>query len=91
MSHLRAHSIRLAFALAAIYGALMGPIWLPILAISISSLRFRAWEALFIGLAIDLLWMPGEGVLSHIPLFTLFALAAVWGLEPLRKQLLLFS
>lgn len=68
-----------------------GPAWLSVIVMIMLSLRFRAWEVVLIGLATDLLWHPGPGILAPLPLFTIGAALLVWGLEPLRKQLLLTS
>jgi len=51
------------------------------------SLRFRAWEALLIAALLDVTWLPSDSFF-HIPFFTLIALLIVWGLEPLRLQIL---
>lgn len=56
------------------------------------SLRWRAWEVIVAGIFMDFLWSPS--VLSFIsadsiPFSTLIAMVLVFGLEPLRRQLLL--
>ena len=56
------------------------------------ALRFRATEALFIGLFTDMLWLApggveGLGSFPHVlPLYTIAAIIIVWGLEPLRLE-----
>lgn len=77
--------VRIALALAAALGLLIGPAWLSIGAAVVSSLFFRAWEMLPIGLLADFLWLPAR---SPIPLYTLGAIAIVWALEPLRREFL---
>lgn len=52
------------------------------------SLRYRAWEAPFMGLLIDFMWLPGGSMMMHVPFATLLALFIVWALEPLRSELL---
>lgn len=74
--------------LVGVAGVLLGPWWLPIAAGIMLSLRWRAWEVLFLGLGMDLLWLPGASLFAHVPLYTLGALMLVWGLEPLRRRLL---
>lgn len=44
------------------------------------------WEALFVGLCIDFLWLPASPF--PLPFFTIAALFLVWGLEPMRRELL---
>ncbi len=53
------------------------------------SLRHRAWEAILIGVLIDLTWLPSGNVIHALPIFTLLSLVIVWGFEPLRAQFLL--
>ena len=57
----------------------------PIVPMILLSMRFRAWEALFIGILTDFLYAPG----LHIPLYLFSSILIVWAFEPLRKELLL--
>jgi hypothetical protein len=50
------------------------------------SVRYRAIEVLFMGMLIDLLWLPYDSALFSLPLFTVFAIVLVWILEPLRLE-----
>jgi hypothetical protein len=79
--------VRIALALIGIIGALFAPWWLAVTCMVLLSLRFPAWEVPFIGLTIDLLWLPGDGF--HIPVFTLLGILLVWLASPLRRQFLL--
>lgn len=79
--------IRLLIAVVGFVGALFGIVWIPISCIVLLALRFRSWEALVLGLMIDLTWMPlGEGF--TLPIFTLGSIFIVWALEPLRLELI---
>lgn len=77
----------MAIVIAAFLSAVFALPWITFLALVLLALRFRAWEVPVIGLAMDFLWLPGSFMLP-LPLFTLAALVIVWGLEPLRSELL---
>jgi hypothetical protein len=77
----------LLFVLALISVFVMPP-WVFVILVSISALRYRAWEMLFLALMIDFAWLPEVSLLHSVPLFTLVALLLVWGLDPLRKEVL---
>lgn len=51
------------------------------------SLRYRAWEVLFLGLLTDFMWMP-EHVWYAVPYATILAILIVWLSEPLRSAFL---
>lgn len=81
--------IRIALAAAALVSVLFAPIWVSvILGIVLGSL-WEAWEVIILGLLIDLLYLPPEG-LWHIPMpATLLAIAFVWAMIPVRKRVFL--
>jgi hypothetical protein len=81
------HLARAGLAIAAVLGALFLPWWVPALCMTLSSLRFPAWEVPLIGLFMDFLWQPADHF--ALPLFTIFGIIIVWVTRPLRKQLLL--
>lgn len=81
-------SIRVIIAAVGCIGAVFAPPWVTLACIVLLSLRYRAWEVIVLGLAADLMWLPGGPSLSLFPLFTVLALILVWGLEPLRLQFL---
>lgn len=62
--------------------------WFTGLCIVLLALRYRAWEAILLGLFMDLMWLPSPYTLYTLPYFTLGSLVVVWGLEPLRRQFL---
>ena len=70
----------------ATFGALFGPWWLPIIAVILLSIRFRAWEVLCIGLVCDFLWLPSG---AYWPYLLFASIIIVWAFEPLRNELLL--
>ena len=77
---------RPTLVIVGIFAAIFAPPWVTILCMGLLAFRYPAWEVLFIGLLTDFLWMPG--LFSPMPIFTVSALILVWGLEPLRKELL---
>lgn len=79
------NSLRLGLAFFGLWAVVFGPPWLALVPIVLLSLRFRAWEALFLGLIMDFIWLPG----LHAPLYLFASIAIVWALEPLRQELLL--
>jgi len=89
------NSIRIILWIVGFVGAVFMAAWVPLIAMGLLALRWRAWEALVIGLWADFLWfapnrIEGLSDLSFfsLPLFTLSALVLVWGLEPLRREFL---
>lgn len=79
--------VRCALALTGFVAAVVATPWVVLIVMGLLALRWRAWEVLAIGLWMDLLWLPGI-FFSHLPLFTLAAIALVWGFEPLRREFL---
>lgn len=75
---------RIAIAALGFLSAVVLNTWIPALAIIALAVVWRAWEALLLGLAIDLLWSP----FGHMPFFTIGAIFIVWVLEPIRKEFL---
>lgn len=79
---------RVAVALIGFLSALFLPWYVPAICIFVLSIRFRAWEAIALGVFMDLLWLaPGSGF-HELPLFTAFAILVVWAFEPLRVEFL---
>lgn len=72
---------------AGFVGAIFFTPWVPLAAVILLSLRFRAYEAIALGLFMDLMWLPA-GFMSSVPWCTLIAFVIVFALEPLRVQLL---
>lgn len=80
--------MRILIGLVAVISTFVAPWWVPALCMLALSLRFPAWEAPFIGLLMDLLWLP-QGEHFMFPFFTLFGVIILWIARPLRRQLLL--
>lgn len=82
--------MRLVLVLIGFVSALVAPPWVPAICIVLLALRYRAWEAIILGLLIDLTWLPAvsDTPLSTLPLFTISSIFAVWAFEPLRSQFL---
>ena len=78
--------IRILVASAGILGAFFAPWWVPLICMIALALRYPAWEVLFIGLVMDLLWLPGSGF--EIPFFLVGGIVLVWICAPLRNQFL---
>jgi hypothetical protein len=81
-------SARIGLFLVGLLGAVFLSPWIPALAILLLALRFRAWEAVVLGLCVDMLWLAPNSGFHGLPLFTIAAITVVWGLEPLRSQFL---
>ena len=96
-------SIRIFLFIAASAAATLLPPWITLLIMVLLSVRYAAVEVLVLGLLMDFLWFTPvtllgtassglgglSGLVHSLPLFTLVALILVWGLEPLRNELLL--
>lgn len=88
------NNARVLLGFALLLGVLYAPPFVVAGIALMLSLRWRAWEVIVAGVFMDFLWSPA--VLSHIswdsiPFSTVIAMALVFGLEPLRRQLLLGS
>ena len=67
---------------------LFAPFWVAILFMGALAVRFCAWEVLFLGALIDLLYVPAGGI-WHIPIpatLTFFLVLALF--EPFRRKIL---
>ncbi len=81
--------VRVAVAVFGILSVFILPWWIPMVCVTILALRYRAWEAILIGVLIDLAWLPSAPSIHTLPIFTIASIIIVWGLEPLRAQFLL--
>lgn len=79
---------RLPIALIGFAGVFIALPWVPLVCVLILSARYRAWEAILLGLLADFVWLPTLSW-GHLPLVTMLALLIVWGFEPLRAQFLI--
>jgi hypothetical protein len=77
-------NFRIAIAVMGFLSAIVLNPFVPAIAILALAFLWRAWEALFLGLFIDLLWLPA----GHIPYFTIGAILIVWIMEPIRREFL---
>ncbi len=86
----RVNNIRMLLAILCLASALLAPWWLTFILALALCLRFRAWEVIAIGVLMDILWLPGPVSFSweFLPHATIVATALLFGLEPLRRQLL---
>ena len=64
------------------------PFWVPILAATFLSARWRAWEILIMGMFVDALWLP-HSFYWGFPVATIGAILLVWAFEPMRREFLL--
>jgi hypothetical protein len=83
------NSVRIGVFLLGVAGTFFISPWVPAVCIVLLSLRFRAWEAVLLGVITDLQWLPAGSLLDSPPWFTLGSIAIVWMLEPLRSEFLL--
>ncbi len=81
--------LRIVIAIIGFIAAIFWSWYIPAICIVLLSLRFRAWEAIALGVFMDLLWLPPGGAWHGLPLFTIFAIVIVWALEPIRSEFLL--
>lgn len=81
-------ALRIIVAVIGFLGAIFWTWWIPAMCIVLLSLRWRAWEAIALGLFMDLLWLPPGAGFHELPLFTISAIVVVWALEPLRTEFL---
>lgn len=81
-------ALRIVIAAIGFLSAIFWSWYIPVLCIVLLSLRFRAWEAIVLGVFMDLLWLAPGGGFHGLPLFTIFAIVVVWVFEPLRTELL---
>jgi hypothetical protein len=83
---------RIGIACVGFFGAIFLSAWVPAICIVLLCVRFRAWEAILLGLFMDLLWLgPHESFQASfygLPLFTIGAIIIVWAFEPLRREFL---
>lgn len=82
--------MRILLAVIGFLSALIAPPWVPAICVVLLALRYRAWEAILLGLLIDLTWQPAlTGSIFHaLPIFTLSCIFVVWAFEPVRSQFL---
>lgn len=83
------HKLRLLLATICFVSIVFAPWWVPLLCALALCLRFRAWEVILAGMFMDLYWMPTYAGLGSLPLATIVCLVLLFGLEPLRRQLLI--
>jgi len=76
--------LRVSIFACSFLGSLVFSPWIAVIGILALSLRWRAYEALFLALFMDFFWSP----VGHVPFFTLGAVAVVWLLEPIRREFL---
>ena len=81
MSYRTESLLRVGIATVGFLSAFVAPWWVPMLAIILLAFRFRAWEALLIGLLVDLLWLPTGSPLPPGPFFTIVSIAILLGVE----------
>jgi hypothetical protein len=81
--------IRIALAIVGLVSTIFFLPLVTFICAIVLSIRYRAWEVIIMGALLDLVWSPYDVSWHTIPIYTLIALALVWGLEPLRAQFLL--
>lgn len=79
--------MRILFTLSLFVSVLFFPPWVSLILAVLMCVRYRAWEVIVLGVFVDMATLP-EVSWSLVPWATLVALILVWGLEPLRRELL---
>ena len=79
--------MRIALAFACLFFAFFGPLLVSVVCAVLLATRWRAWEIVMIAVIADVLWMP-VATPGNFPLLTSAAIALVWFMEPLRRELL---
>lgn len=88
-TYYRFNSLRVLLAMEGFAAVLFAPWWAVLGCVFLLCLRFQAWEVMLIGIFMDLYWSPMSlGVPETIPLATIACIVLLFGLEPLRRQLL---
>jgi hypothetical protein len=88
-TYYRFSKLRLLLGLTCFVSVVFAPWWVPAILAFALCLRFRAWEVILAGMFMDLYWMPAYIGLHSLPGATIVAILFVFGLEPLRRQLLI--
>lgn len=80
---------RVTLALLCAVSVLFFPWWVALVCAFALCLRYRAWEVVPIGIALDLMWQSDFSLSLHgLPLATLTAFALLILFEPIRRELL---
>lgn len=79
--------MRIILAVSLGISILFFPPWASLTLAVVMCVRYRAWEVIVLGLFADMISLP-EVSWTVIPWATILALVLVWGLEPLRRELL---
>ncbi len=81
-------AFRTTVSIVGAIGAIFLYPWVTAVCIALLAVRFRAIEAVGLGVLLDMLWLPHDTLLTMLPLCTIVALIVVWGFEPLRLEFL---
>jgi cellulose synthase/poly-beta-1,6-N-acetylglucosamine synthase-like glycosyltransferase len=79
--------MRVTLAALSFMSAIFAPVWVLFILAGITSVRYRAWEIILIGVLMDFVYLPVGGFFGFPFVATTVSLILVWGLEPLRNQL----
>ncbi len=84
------NNVRIYLALALFASVVFAPPYITAVFAFALAARWRAWEVIAAGICMDLLWLPAGIGFSGVtlPFATIITTIAVFGLEPLRRQLL---
>ena len=80
--------MRLFLALLGLVCVFVFSWWITMLIVVALAIAYRAWEAIFIGMLLDIVWLPSGALVHQLPLCTLLSIVIVWALEPLRSEFL---
>jgi len=80
--------MRLFLALAGFVSVFAFAWWVTMLFVVALAVPYRAWEAILIGVLLDIVWLPTGAFTHPFPFCTLASIVIVWILEPLRSEFL---
>ena len=78
--------MRIVLAFIGFVSVFFAPAWVPLIVVFLLSVRYPAWEAVLIGVCLDVMWLPVSPF--FLPIATSIAIVIVWACEPLRRELL---
>lgn len=90
-TYYRFNAVRIFLAAASFASVILAPWWVVFVCALLLCLRFQAWEVILVGIFMDLYWMPSSIYVTSfdsIPIATIISILLIFGLEPLRRQLL---
>ncbi|PJE74385.1 MAG: hypothetical protein COV01_01315 [Candidatus Taylorbacteria bacterium CG10_big_fil_rev_8_21_14_0_10_41_48] len=79
--------MRLFVVAVTFLSALFAPVWAFFLLAGFLAVRYPSWEVMLIAFFMDLVYLPIGGFFGIPFVITILVCILVWGLDPLRNQL----